>query len=171
MTIKLEAAYHEAGHAVVAQRSRFHAIVGPIDLREYGAGEIFISLSSRRLLAAGKKAHPSSQADKEVATDLSIILCAGLAAERLAAENDPSLSPNEECSKPDRELAEQQLAGAGIENAFSHYEPFARMVLLQNWACTQALAELLYEKTALDAEQIIEFIVAQPPAVELVIAK
>ena len=81
MTIKREAAFHEAGHAVTAHRSRFHALVGPINLRQYGAGGIFVSLSKSKLQTAGKPTDASSQKDKEVAIDLAIILSAGLVAQ------------------------------------------------------------------------------------------
>ena len=140
MTIKREAAFHEAGHAVVAHRSKFHNIVGPINLEAYGSGETYISLSKRKLLANGKDAEPSAAKDKEVAADLAVILAAGLVAERLAESHEPGITANPECALPDHELMQQQLSGAGLSKKFDQHEGAAKQVLETEWKLVSSLA-------------------------------
>ena len=53
MTTKMAAAHHEAGHAAIAKGSKFHEVVSGIDLADYGAGVIDVSLSKSKLNAAG----------------------------------------------------------------------------------------------------------------------
>ncbi|MEF8762212.1 hypothetical protein, partial [Stenotrophomonas sp. A3_2] len=67
MTIKREAGYHEACHAILTARSRFHRLAGEINLTEYGQGEIYVSLSRQKLLAAGKTPIAATAQDPEVA--------------------------------------------------------------------------------------------------------
>ncbi len=92
MTIKREAAYHEAGHAVLAERSKYHRFLGPIILSNYGSGAADISLSTGRLQSAGKITDKSAAKDKDVAKDFAVILVAGFVAEQLASEKDKTLS-------------------------------------------------------------------------------
>lgn len=157
MTIQREAAFHEAGHAISAHRSKFHAIVGPINLQQYGAGEIFVSLSKRKLQAAGKPVAAASQKDKEVVKDLAVVLCAGLVSERLAEEKI-GLKANPNCAIPDHDLMKQQLVNAGLSARFDHYETSARQLLETKWALVTSLADLLYKNVVTDPVDVIEFI-------------
>ncbi len=157
MTIKREAAFHEAGHAIAAHRSKFHALAGPINLEQYGAGQIFVSLSKRKLQAAGKPVANDSQKDKEIATDLAVVLCAGLVSERLAEERE-GLKANQDCAVPDHDLMKQQLANAGLSERFDRHETSARQLLETEWSLVSSLAGLLYQKVNTAPTEIIEFI-------------
>lgn len=158
MTIQREAAFHEAGHAVAAHRSKFHALVGPVNLRQYGGGDIFISLSKRKLKAAGKPEDASSQLDKEVATDLAIVLSAGLVAERLAEKSEAGLKANPRCAIPDHELMRMQLINAGLSACFDQHETSASQLLESEWTLVTGLASLLYKNVVSDPMDIVEFI-------------
>ncbi|MBK7356383.1 hypothetical protein [Propionivibrio sp.] len=157
MTIQRVAAFHEAGHAIAAHRSKFHTLVGPINLQQYGAGQIFVSLSKSKLQAAGKPATAASQTDKEVATDLAVVLCAGLVSERLAEEK-AGLKANQDCAVPDHDLMKQQLVNAGLSACFDRHETSARQLLEFEWALVSSLADLLYKNVTTDPTDIIEFI-------------
>jgi hypothetical protein len=158
MTIKREAAFHEAGHAVAAHRSSFHNIVGPIDLGAYGSGEIYVSLSKAKLQAKGKTVDASSSRDKEVAIDLAVILAAGLIAERLAEESGLGVTANPECATPDHELLRQQLACAGLSKKFDVHEEAAARLLKAEWSLVVALANHLYSTTLVMPDDVVAFI-------------
>ena len=157
MTIQREAAFHEAGHAIAAHRSKFHALVGPINLQQYGAGQILVSLSKSKLQAAGKSIAAASQTDKEVATDLAVVLCAGLVSERLAEERS-GLKANPNCAIPDHDLMKQHLVHAGLSARLDSHEASARQLLEANWALVTSLADLLYKNVLTDPIDVIEFI-------------
>lgn len=157
MTIKREAAFHEAGHAIAAHRSKFHALVGPINLQQYGAGEVFVSLSKKKLQAARKPVTAASQTDKEVATDLAVVLCAGLVSEHLAEER-AGLKANPNCATPDYELMKQQLVNAGLSARFDHHETSARQLLEAEWALLSCVADFLYSNVVSDPVDVIDLI-------------
>jgi len=165
MTVKREAAFHEAGHAVVAHFSKFHAIVGRVNLGEYGAGTIHISLSKRKLSESGKNEGLASQKDKDVTADLAIVLSAGLVAERIAEEMEPGLSANPTCAEPDYQLMKQQLEGAGLSRKFDRHEKAAKKLLQDNWDLVRKLADHLFEKQSVEAVDLHDFIEARiaPP--------
>jgi ATP-dependent Zn protease len=158
MTIKKEAAFHEAGHAVVAFQSRFHAIVKSINLENYGAGEIFVSLSKSKLQKEGLPADPSSQTSKDVAADLAIVLSAGLVAERPASLRDAKLTANARCAIPDYDLARQQLHNAGLSEELTQYEEVAKQVLSSRWEMVEKLASILFYEVTLDTEIIYQIL-------------
>jgi hypothetical protein len=158
ISIKREAAFHEAGHAVAAYRSRFHFIVGPISLAGYGSGEIYVAQSRSKCVAAGKASDHSAQKDPEVAADLALVLSAGLVSERIAHERDPAIRPNPECAIPDHDLMRQQLARAGLSKKFDQHEKTARELLESNWALVDALAEFLLARVNVQPEEVLKFI-------------
>lgn len=158
MTIKREASFHEAAHAVLANLSKYHAIVGDINLQNYGAGEIFISLSKSKCAAGGKPQDASAQKDKDVAKDLAVVLCGGFAAEKIAAKIDASLNPNEQCATPDYQLAEQQLQMAGLSKKYDVYQAQANQILEANWKAVETLANYLFANTSADPQQILDII-------------
>jgi ATP-dependent Zn protease len=155
---KREAAYHEAGHAVAADKSRFHALVGPINLANYGAGAIDISLSKSKLRAAGKRPVADSQRDQDVARDFAKILTAGLVAEQIASEKDKTLKPHPECAVPDHQLLKQNLNAAGLSKKFDRFEAESRRVLESNWNTVEKLARYLMEKEHATVDEIREII-------------
>lgn len=158
MTVKREAAFHEAGHAVAAHHSKFHNIVGPINLEDYGSGEIYISLSKSKLAGHGKAADASSARDKEVVADLAVVLAAGLVAERLAEKREPGIVAIPRCALPDHELLLQQLAGAGLPEIIGPYEDQARQLLESEWGLVHKLAEHLLLHVSVPPEDAREFI-------------
>lgn len=145
MTVKLEAAFHEAGHAVAARHSRFHALAGPISLYQYGEGEIFIGLNPQKCVNQGKVPSLDLVRDPEVAKDLAVVLVAGLAAEKIAAANDSALSVNRTCAEPDLALLRQQLAGAGLSLKFDRHEDDATSLLQSQWGVVHQVAMALFE--------------------------
>lgn len=164
MSIKLVAAYHEAGHVLAAHYSQFHAIIGSINLAAYGSGEAFVALSKRKLNAAGKTANQSAALDQDVTIDFAIVLCGGLMAERIAEEKDGDLKSNPDCAKPDYELLRQQLTNAGLPLEFSRYEDAARQLLEKNWGLVAQIAGYLFKKARVDAVDVVEFLEAQQSA-------
>lgn len=158
MTVKKEAAFHEAGHAVAAHLSKFHAVVGGINLEYYGAGEIFVSLSKTKLTVNGKATDASSERDKEVATDLAVVLSAGLVAERIAETKDSNLSANPQCAELDHKSMKRQLEGAGLSTKFDRHEEAAKKLLEDNWDLVNVVAEYLFDNQSVDAVDLREFI-------------
>lgn len=158
MTIKREAAYHEAAHAVLADLSKYHAIVGEINLLSYGAGELYISLSRSKCAAGGKPQDPSAQKDKEVGRDFAVILCAGLVGEQMAAERDVTLTPNPESAEPDHALAQQQLQIAGLSRKYDLYQAQARDLLGKHWNTVERLATYLFANRSASPHQVARII-------------
>ena len=158
MTVKLEAAYHEAGHAVAGYFSQFHRIVGSISLAEYGAGDIYVALSVSKLQAAGMQPDVSARRHPEVAKDLAIVLSAGLVAERLAARKNSSLKPNPDCAEPDHDFLRQELKDAGLSQKFDRHETAAERILTTNWSIVEGLAQYLFSKGGAESLDILEFI-------------
>lgn len=139
----------------MAHRSRFHRVVGPINLLQYGAGDIYISLSKSKCTAARKVADPR---DPDVAVDLAVLLSAGLIAEQLAQIHDATILPNPECAAPDHELLIQQLQAAGLSNEFSQYEAEAKHLLESQWELLRDLADYLFQRTIIEPEDVHAFI-------------
>jgi ATP-dependent Zn protease len=158
MTIKREAAFHEAGHAVVAHRSKFHSIEKSINLEAYGAGETSVSLSRSKLLAGGKIANASAERDKEVATDFAVVLCAGLVAERLAEVRENGITANQTCAIPDYDLMRQRLAIAGLSKRFDRHEAAAQEILESQWRLVSSLAAYLLERVSVESSEVKSFI-------------
>ncbi|TGG89378.1 hypothetical protein E4656_20035 [Natronospirillum operosum] len=158
MTIKKEAAFHEAAHAVTAYYSKFHSIVLGIDLEDYGAGEIFVSLSKSKCIENGKPPSAETAKDKEVSKELAVILCSGYVGELIAAETDPSLNPSRSSAGPDYQLAVQNLKAAGLSHKYDFHHDNARTFLESKWDVVNKLAEHLFSVKKESAENIIKFI-------------
>lgn len=154
MSIKKEAAFHEAGHAVMAYLSDYHGLVSGIDLKVYGAGDVYIGLLKSKCAAAGLPQVLETAERPEVAKDIGHILVAGLVAEKIAAEHDKSLVPNPECALPDHDLLRQQLAAAGLSKKFDLLESETWAVLQKNWDAVQELANFLFENVVADKDQV-----------------
>jgi hypothetical protein len=173
MSIQLEAAFHEAGHAVITHRPKFHFIVGPINLQEYGQGEFFTALGKTQLKENGKDVDAATAySDADVAVDLVIILAGGLVAERLAAEQDPVPKPNSGCARPDNEFIHELLKGARLPRKTEKYRAAAKAILTAEWQLVVDLAQYLVERESVDPQAIADFIdghssvPASTPAVE-----
>ncbi|MRJ44585.1 hypothetical protein KF946_10245 [Idiomarina loihiensis] len=158
MTIKKEAAFHEAAHAVTAYYSKFHSIVLGIDLGDYGAGETFVSLSKSKCIENGKPPTAETAKDKEVSKELAVILCSGYVGELIAAETDPSLKPSRSSAGPDYQLAVQNLKAAGLRHKYDFHHDNARTFLESKWDVVNKLAEHLFSVKKESAENIIKFI-------------
>jgi len=117
-----------------------------------------VGLSRNKCLAAGKAPDASAAKDKEVAVDLAVILSAGLVAERIAQKHECTIRPNEECAIPDHELMRQQLATAGLSKKFDQHEVSAERLLESDWPLLSALAEFLFERVAVEREEVLAFI-------------
>jgi hypothetical protein len=158
MTIKREAAFHEAGHAVAVYRSRFYKVAGPINLEQYGAGSIDVGLNKNKLKSNGKPADKSAILDKEVNTDLAVILCAGLVAERIAERRIDGIKANPKCAKPDHEFLRIKLKEAGLSQKIDGYEKDAERLLEQEWNLVMALTNYLLEMTYIYPDELHNFI-------------
>jgi hypothetical protein len=158
MTIQKEAAYHEASHAVVTHKSKYHSLVGEINLKNYGEGEIYIGLSSSKCKTNGKPADASAQKDRDVAIELAVILCAGFVGETLAAEKHNGLIPNIKCAEPDHLLAVQQLDQAGLSKKYDLHQKSAREYLDKEWEIVEKLADYLFDNHIAQIEEIVSII-------------
>ncbi len=158
MCIKKEAAYHEASHAVVANLSIFHSLVDQIDLKNYGSGETFISLSKRKLIAKGKSADSSNQHDKEVIIDMVVILCAGIVGEEIASEKHEAIIPDSTCSEPDKEFALELLQEAGLDDNLNIYNKSARKILVDEWDNVESLANALFQENSMLAIDVLDML-------------
>tara|TARA_R110000824_G_scaffold24090_1_gene85323 strand:- start:22553 stop:23056 length:504 start_codon:yes stop_codon:yes gene_type:complete len=154
LSIKKEAAFHEAGHAIMAYLSAYHGLISGIDLKAYGAGDVYISLLKSKCAAAGLPQTPESAKRPEVAKDIGRILVAGLVAEKIAAERDKSLVPNPDCAIPDHELLRQQLETAGLSKKFDLLESETCAVLKENWAVVEELADFLFANVTANKDQV-----------------
>jgi hypothetical protein len=158
MVWKAEAAYHEAGHAVLAHMSDFHVIGGPINLARHGYGGVVVGLSGTKCLAARKPATPDVARDPEVARDFAVILTGGYAAELTAAAFDPTLIPDLACAQPDYESVVEVLAAAGLSRRFDRFQAQAMARLSEYWPQVERLAQYLRlagQCSAAGAESII----------------
>lgn len=155
MSVKKEAAYHEAGHAVIAYKSKYHSIVSGLDIKNYGSGEMFIGLSKAKLNAAGKKPDESSATDRDVVKDLALVLTAGYVAEQLAAEKDNTLLPNRDCARDDHSYLVNALQDAGLSKKFDLAEGDVRLLLTADWPLVEKLADALFSKQSLDFDDVM----------------
>jgi hypothetical protein len=159
MTIKREAAFHEAGHSIVAWRSTYHSLApGVIRLERYGAGEARVSLSRRKLESGGKVVSPTIMNDPDVVKDLAVILAAGLVAEEVAQGMGEHITANPSCAAPDHAFMKQNLAAGGLQMDIQIYESAARQILQREWSLLHDLANLLFNSGSLEAVDVAEFI-------------
>jgi len=148
---RLEAAYHEAGHALLAYLSDYH-LMGPIDLKSAGHGGLYVGLSKAKCLQAGKKADPAIAREPEVARDFAVILVAGFVAEQIAAEKNPAVTPDAAFAVPDHENLARVLAAANLSRKTDRYEELARRKLTDHWDQVQSLANVLLRDGACPSE-------------------
>jgi ATP-dependent Zn protease len=159
MAIKREAAFHEAGHAIAAYRSRFHNIGGSINLQDGGAGEVNVALSKSKLQANGKPVDRlAAQLDKEIIIDLAVVLSAGLVAERLAQEHGDGMAANPSSALHDHRFMRQSLAIAGLSKHFDRHEDAAKQILESQWDLVCSLAEYLFENESIRSADVMAFI-------------
>lgn len=149
MTKKLEAAYHEAGHVVLAWLSAYHNVVAGIDLYAYGAGAAVVSVSKSKCRAVGKPEDESAGRDKDVAQTSVAILMGGYQAELIAAESNSAMKPNRSCADPDYVLAAQLLADAGLSKKTDRAAQAANAVLRDNWDMVEKIAKAAFAKGSL----------------------
>ncbi len=149
-----EAAFHHAGHAVAAHLSKFHVLALPLKIDVFGTGDITAALSRRKLIAAEKIAAASARTDPEVAASIAVILCAGLASERIAATRSVGVTPDPERSAGDLAMARAELEQAGIECSTQPFEDAASALLVVHWVTVQAIAERLASVEELTPEEI-----------------
>jgi hypothetical protein len=129
------AAHHEAGHAVAAIYSRFHNLPGELVASANGHGENFAGLSGRKCSAAGKEPNPR---DKEIASDLALIACAGFEAE-VRCTGEIGGSADVHAAKADYDLAKQVLGNASLK----HAKRGAALLIEQRWPEVRQVASAL----------------------------
>ena len=150
----LEAAFHHAGHAVAAHLSKYHVLALPLRIDAYGSGEVTAALSRRKLIAAEKIASAAARADPDVAASIALILCAGLAGERLAAEHSVAVTPDPARSAGDLKMARDELRQAGLPDTTQPHEDAAAALLAAHWPRVLALAERLVVAEELSTSEI-----------------
>ncbi|ELK8586320.1 TPA: hypothetical protein ACX3A9_004549 [Vibrio parahaemolyticus] len=139
----LEAAYHEASHAVLAEKSCFHRVVKAINISKHGTGECPVSLSKEKVEACGKEVHSGISSDVEVTEDLVVILCGGYVGEWYAQEQYDGITADINSASNDHERAELMLSNAHINHDLDHYREFAGQILSQDWDKVEKLARYL----------------------------
>ena len=154
MTIKLEAAYHEAAHAIIANQSKFYEVNSGIDLGPHGRGGIDIRLSKEKLKKEGKSEEVASAHDPEVTKDLALVLTAGYAAEQIAQEKNGHLKPNLRSAKIDHDLLTETLVVAGLSRKFDFFETQVTELLKEKWASVEKIAARLFEAEKLSQEDL-----------------
>lgn len=157
MSIKKEAAYHEASHAVLTLNSRFHGLVHEINLADRGAGEAFISLSRSKCIENNKPGNSSAILDKEVAREFATILYGGFIGEQIAAERDSSIVPLPECAEDDHTLAAKILTDANLSKKHDRLDKEARETLNALWKKVDELANILYLQESVSAADIYDW--------------
>ena len=101
------------------------------------------ALSRRKLIEADKIASVAARVDPEVAESIAVILCAGLASERLAAERRVRITPDPARSSGDLATARAELLGAGLADDTAPHEAVAAALLARHWRRVTTLAERL----------------------------
>jgi len=81
-----------------------------------------------------------------------------LAAEKIAAKNDATLTPNQQCAIPDHELAEQQLQMAGLSKKYNFYQVEACQKLEEHWEEVERLANYLLANLSASPQQTVDII-------------
>lgn len=149
MPNQIEAAFHEAAHAVVAHTSAYFTLVGSVSIQNAGTGFTDIGLSRRKLTAASKPIDASVETDPLVASELAVILLAGLEGEVIAEELNPSLRADVDRSEPDVTLAVEKLEAASVTVNLEEFQREARRRLEANWPKVDALAHQLVSRGSL----------------------
>ncbi len=154
----LDAAFHHAGHAVAAHLSKYHALALPLRVDAWGGGEVTASLSRRKLIAADKVATAAARVDPEVAQSIAVILCAGLASERLAAQHGLPISVDPARSRGDLEMARAELRGAGLPDDTGPSEIAATALLEIHWLRVKSVAARLAVSDELSPAEIADLL-------------
>lgn len=154
----MEAAYHEAGHVVLAWLSPYHTVAAGIDLHNYGGGAAAISVSKSRCEAAGKPADERAAKDKDIAQTSTVIFMGGYQAELIAAEFNIALKPNRSCADLDYDEAAKLLADVGVGNMSDEAEQAANAVLRDNWNLVEKIAQAAFSKGSLSRFELLDIL-------------
>jgi hypothetical protein len=153
------AAFHEAGHCVLAHVSQFHGVApGPITLGSYGSGAAHVMLRKSALALAGMPVEESSTAHPDVASDLAVVLVAGLAAERIAQSKYSWLAADVQSADPDYRKARADLARAGVATNLAIFEELATQKLARHWQAVERIAETLAQKNTIEGLDVVDIL-------------
>ena len=160
------AAYHEAGHVVLAVASKYYSLkCGAhefVAIGAYGSGDVAIRLNSEKCRRNQKE---PIDTDPDIAREAAVIMVGGYVAEQIlfeAKERDMQFTPSEECSRPDLNMARDALGEAGIVDInWEEYKGIARLQLDRYWENVRSLAERLLSEPnqrleSYDAEVMVE---------------
>jgi hypothetical protein len=155
------AAYHEAGHAVIAVASRFHCVYRDISVRT-AYREAPFSVSKRKLIAAGKSRELAQMlADPEIAAESAMVfLGGGAAAEKYCGKNCGAkrAATTDALAKNDYEMTKTVLKDANIKTPLAALAPQAAEKVAELWPVITAFAEELFERKTIDCSEATEFI-------------
>ncbi|MCA1868492.1 hypothetical protein HW571_22715 [Agrobacterium genomosp. 3] len=157
MSVKLETAYHEAGHIVLAWFSKYHTIAGGIDLTK-GSGQIPEIAVSKSKMSAAKKLPSKDTAsnDNDVVREAAVIFTAGYQAELLAASINRSLAPDRGSADLDYQIVDAVLTNAGLQWDMRLAEAAADDLLRRHWVWVEKIAQRAFERRRLTVEDLID---------------
>ena len=152
---KMVAAMHEAGHAVIAVKSKHHLICRDIVTDNSGAGITYVSRQA------------TSPGNLEAAKEYAVILLAGFAVERKLRDDGDDVVPNRESAEPDYVMARSALQECGgDDNLLLECETKAHEAVVANWPDIEQIAVRIYDAGGcLDAVDVYEFLRIPIPAV------
>lgn len=158
MQSHIEAAFHEAAHAVVAHTSAYFTLAGAVSIQNAGTGFADIGPSRRKLTAASKPIDASIDTDPQVASELAIILLAGLEGEIIAEERNTALRADVARSEPDICFASEKLVAATVTTDLDALRGEARERLVANWSKVERLAHQLIAQGSLLAVDVVDLL-------------
>jgi hypothetical protein len=158
MPSHIEAAFHEAAHAVVAHTSAYFTLAGTVSIQNAGTGFADIGPSRRKLTAAAKPIDASIDADPQIASELAIILLAGIEGEIIAEEQNTTLRADVDRSEPDICFAVEKLEAAKVATDLDVLRGEARERLEANWSKVERLAQQLIAQGALPAVDVVDLL-------------
>lgn len=148
---------HEAGHAVIAVKSKHHLICKNIVTDNSGAGMTYVSPL------------PDAPNDLETAKEYAAILLAGFAVEKKLQADGENVVPNPECAKADYEMAKRRLQEwGGNSRLFQDCEAAACSLVAAHWTDIQKLGEkICHAGGHLDAADAYDSLGVLIPSVRL----
>jgi len=159
-------AHHEAAHAVLTHISKFHSLIGAMQVSHpilnEGGDEIFpairlasehigdtrVLLSKKKLARAGKPTGLEVLTDPDYVEDASVIYLAGFAAElyycKLNAQLPKNYILNRTYSDNDYNAVKELISKAGLpKDKMSFYETQASAAVARNWRHIQEFAGII----------------------------
>jgi len=157
--MSIEAAYHEAAHAVLTARSKLHTLSGVVNIGGYGLGTGFSDAGpSRKKCAANGISESSAPNNAVVVREFVRILCAGYAAECEGKDRGLVLIPDINRSVPDFLEAQRQLRHLGLSEKLNGFHQEALDLVKHYWDDIQMVAAALESRQEIPASEVLEML-------------